>query len=116
MKSSLSLLIAAPLLLTGCVLELPGDFPDQAGICEQNTSLEGQRAASAAQFPQPVIEQILVNGFQQWSLSGSGSPVLRPGDKVTLVGTGFGGDYRVYQIFNSTSVVKTQPPRNFSNF
>ncbi|WP_320820979.1 hypothetical protein [Thalassolituus sp.] len=89
MKHSTSIL-ALPLLLSGCVLDLPGDFPEQDEVCEFDQAREDERATSAANFPTPQIQRLLVNGNERWSSGQSTAPQLVPGDEITLVGTGFG--------------------------
>lgn len=84
-------LLAVPLLLSGCITELPGEFPDQETLCTFDASREAQRAASAASFPQPEIQQLLVNGELRWSAGSANSAQLNAGDEVTLKGSGFGG-------------------------
>ena len=84
-------LLAVPLLLSGCITELPGEFPDQETLCTFDASREAQRAASAASFPQPEIQQLLVNGELRWSAGSANAAQLNAGDEVTLKGSGFGG-------------------------
>ncbi len=84
-------LLAVPLLLSGCITELPGEFPDQETLCTFDASREAQRAASAASFPQPEIQQLLVNGELRWSAGSANTAHLNAGDEVTLKGSGFGG-------------------------
>lgn len=84
-------LLAVPLLLSGCITELPGEFPDQETLCTFDASREAQRAASAASFPQPEIQQLLVNGELRWSAGSANNAQLNAGDEVTLKGSGFGG-------------------------
>ena len=84
-------LLAVPLLLSGCITELPGEFPDQETLCTFDASREAQRAASAASFPQPEIQQLLVNGQLRWNAGSANAPQLNAGDEVTLKGSGFGG-------------------------
>ena len=84
-------LLAVPLLLSGCITELPGEFPDQETLCTFDASREAQRATSAASFPQPEIQQLLVNGQLRWSAGSANAPQLNAGDEVTLKGSGFGG-------------------------
>jgi mono/diheme cytochrome c family protein len=84
-------LLAVPLLLSGCITELPGEFPDQETLCTFDASREAQRAASAASFPQPQIQQLLVNGELRWSAGSANTAQLNAGDEVTLKGSGFGG-------------------------
>lgn len=89
MKHSTSIL-ALPLLLSGCVLDLPGEFPEQDEVCEFDQAREDERAASAANFPTPQIQRLLVNGNERWSNGQSVAPQLVPGDEITLIGSGFG--------------------------
>ncbi|TVV43302.1 cytochrome c [Thalassolituus sp. C2-1] len=84
-------LLAVPLLLSGCITELPGEFPDQETLCTFDASREAQRAASVASFPQPEIQQLLVNGELRWSAGSANTAQLNAGDEVTLKGSGFGG-------------------------
>lgn len=66
-------------------------FPDQEVVCTFNTAREQQRAASAQNFGTPTVQQMLVNGALVWSAGASNpTPVLKPGDTVTLKGSGFG--------------------------
>jgi len=83
--------VALPVLLSGCIAESVGEFPDQEEICEADFSREFLRAVSAATFPDPVINTIKVNGTQVWSSAMPAViPTLRPGDTVVLLGTGLG--------------------------
>ena len=43
-----------------------GQFPDQEDLCQFDQQRENSRAASAAQFPNPVIFAISVNGTTVW--------------------------------------------------
>ena len=66
-------------------------FPKQDLICKFDANREKQRLASAKVFSQPVVQQMLVNDSVVWTSSRPGiRPVLKPGDKVTLTGSGFG--------------------------
>lgn len=65
-------------------------FPNQETLCSFDAAREQQRAASAQNFAQPVVQSMLVNGAQVWTAAGGGTPTLRPGDVVTLNGSGFG--------------------------
>ncbi|TAL22479.1 MAG: hypothetical protein EPO01_08950, partial [Aquabacterium sp.] len=65
-------------------------FPNQETLCSFDAAREHQRAASAQNFAQPVVQSMLVNGAQAWTAAGGGTPTLRPGDVVTLNGSGFG--------------------------
>lgn len=82
--------LGLPLLLSACITELPGEFPHQEDICTTDTAREQQRAASAASFPQPLIQTLQVNGNTAWTSDAGGTPLLTPGDEVTLTGSGFG--------------------------
>lgn len=66
------------------------NFPDQDVVCGFNGAREQQRAASAQNFAQPVVQQMLVNGALVWSAGSNATPTLKPGDTVTLKGSGFG--------------------------
>jgi len=75
-------------------------------VCTFNAAREQQRAASAQSFPAPVVQAMLVNGTQVWSaLSPNTTPLLHPGDVVTLKGSGFGAgpdiDFSKIMIGNS---------------
>lgn len=93
MKTKMRLgMLAAPLLLAGCLGDSAGEFPKQEKLCNFDAAREAVRAASAAYFPQPQVSEMLVNGNPVWSAGGNQPPaVLRPGDHVTLRGQGFGG-------------------------
>ena len=45
-------MIAAPLLLAGCLGESVGEFPKQEKLCDFDAAREAVRVASAAHFPQ----------------------------------------------------------------
>jgi hypothetical protein len=94
-----------PLLATGVAQAAPS-FPDQTKLCTSlNTTLEAQRAASAASFPTPVATKLLVNGVVAWTTGSSAVPTVHPGDTLTLIGSGFGGgpniDFSKIMIGNS---------------
>jgi cytochrome c553 len=80
-------------------------FPDQEVVCSFNAAREQQRAASAQNFAQPVVQQMLVNGALVWAAGSSAAPTLKPGDTVTLIGSGFGAgtdiDFSKIMIGNS---------------
>ncbi len=81
-------------------------FPNQTTVCTFDAAREQQRAASAQSFPAPVVQAMLVNGTQVWSaLSPNTTPLLHPGDVVTLKGSGFGAgpdiDFSKIMIGNS---------------
>lgn len=82
--------LALAAALTGCITELPGEFPHQEEICSTDSNREAQRLASASEFPQPVIDQLMVNGEVRWTATSGGTPLLTPGDIVTLSGSGLG--------------------------
>lgn len=82
------MLALGTLLLTGC--EKAGDFPDQELLCSTDTQREAERQASAANFPTPQINAILVNGTQQWQAGDAQAPQFTAGDIITLQGSGFG--------------------------
>ncbi|MBI5927508.1 MAG: c-type cytochrome [Aquabacterium sp.] len=66
-------------------------FPNQETICSFNAAREQQRAASAQNFGTPVVSQMLVNGALVWTAGANNvAPTLKPGDTVTLNGSGFG--------------------------
>jgi len=83
-----ALITLGALTAAGCITELPGEFPHQEEICSFDADREAQRAVSAANFPQPQIHELLVNGQQRWNAVNGGTPLLTPGDIVTLRGTG----------------------------
>ncbi|MCP5325488.1 MAG: hypothetical protein H7A09_04060 [Oceanospirillaceae bacterium] len=76
--------------LGGCIAELPGDFPEQDGLCTTDAQRESARALSAQNFPQPALQRLLRNGELIWQQGNSSVPQLNPGDIITLQGTGFG--------------------------
>ncbi len=69
-------------------------FPDQEKACADSfdAARESAREASAGSFPPPRITTVAVNGALAWSAGSvrDAAPTLRPGDVVTLTGTGFG--------------------------
>lgn len=81
------------------------NFPDQEVVCSFNGAREQQRAASAQNFAQPVVQQMLVNGALVWTAGSNATPTLKPGDTVTLKGSGFGAgtdiDFSKIMIGNS---------------
>lgn len=100
----LAALLAAPLLLAAC--EEAGDFPDQETACRFDGAREVTRAASAAAFPAPVVQSLLVNGTVAWTSATPASvPAIKPGDVITLRGSGFGSgadvDFAKIMIGNS---------------
>lgn len=80
-------------------------FPDQEVVCSFDASREQQRLASAQNFAQPVAQQMLVNGALVWTAGSNARPTLKPGDTVTLIGSGFGAgtdiDFSKIMIGNS---------------
>ena len=81
------------------------NFPDQEKICSFDSNREAARTASAANFPQPVATELLVNGISQWKAATGGTPSIKPGDIITLKGSGFGAgpdtDFSKIMIGNS---------------
>lgn len=69
-----------------------GTFPKQEDICNFDAVRENARTQSAAAFPAPVISTLAVNGVVAWNAASppSTAPVIKPGDEIRLVGTGFG--------------------------
>lgn len=59
--------LLVPLFITAC--EEAGDFPDQETACTFDGNREAARAASAAAFPAPVVDTLLVNGTVAWTSS-----------------------------------------------
>lgn len=104
--SSVLGVITAVAIPCGPALAKAPTFPDQESVCSFNATRELQRSASAASFPAPVVQSLLVNGVQAWSSSSPAAvPMLSPGDTVTLIGSGFGSgtdiDYSKIMIGNS---------------
>lgn len=96
----------APLAaMLASVAQAAPSFPDQELVCNFNAAREQQRLSSAQQFAQPVVRQMLVNGAQVWVAGSAARPTVRPGDLVTLKGTGFGAgtdtDFSKVMIGNS---------------
>ncbi|RZL01459.1 MAG: hypothetical protein EOP36_11575 [Rubrivivax sp.] len=93
--------------LAACVpfCQAAPQFPDQELVCSFNAAREQQRAASAQNFAQPVAQQMLVNGALVWTAGSTATPALKPGDTVTLIGSGFGAgtdiDFSKIMIGNS---------------
>lgn len=97
-------LLLVPLLISAC--EDMGSFPDQENVCTFDSARESARAASAASFPAPVIQTLLVNGTVAWtSATPTSVPAIKPGDTITLRGSGFGNgtdiDFAKIMIGNS---------------
>ena len=89
----------------GATLAAP-TYPNQEVVCGFNAEREQQRLASAARFAQPVVQQMKVNGALVWTAGGANPrPTLRPGDVVTVLGSGFGAgtdiDFSKIMIGNS---------------
>ena len=82
--------LAAQAALLASVQAAPA-FPNQETVCSFNAAREQQRAASAQNFGTPTVSQMLVNGALVWTAGAANTtPVLKPGDTVTLKGSGFG--------------------------
>ena len=102
-------LLCVPLCLAAVasgICEAAPSFPNQSTVCTFNAAREQQRAASAQSFPAPVVQAVLVNGIQVWSAqSPNTTPLLHPGDVITLEGSGFGAgpdiDFSKIMIGNS---------------
>ena len=65
-------------------------FPDADTACKFDALREVARAASAQNFPQPVVTTMLVNGTTAWTAGSTAVPTIKPGDTITLRGSGFG--------------------------
>ncbi|MHC5109622.1 MAG: hypothetical protein ACYTHJ_07065 [Planctomycetota bacterium] len=91
--------VQIPLILlaafAGCGDTFPIEFPDPEQVCVFDADLEAERALSSAQIATPSIDIIRVNGTAVWSSGRSQVLVLRPGDEVTLQGTGLGAGTNV---------------------
>lgn len=81
---------AAAALLAASLAQAAPTYPNQEVVCAFNSAREQQRQASAANFAQPVVQQMKVNGAVVWTAGSSAKPVLKPGDVVALSGSGFG--------------------------
>ena len=97
------LVLVAPL---GASQAATPTYPDQETVCSFNAAREQQRAASSQQFAQPMVQQMWVNGTVVWTSGGNqAAPVIKPGDVVTLTGSGFGAgtdiDFSKVMIGNS---------------
>jgi mono/diheme cytochrome c family protein len=77
----------------------------QDRICKVDVAREKQRQASSMSSPNPVIDQIAVDGQAVWHAGDAKRPVLKPGQTVTLSGHGFGSgvdiDFSKIMIGNS---------------
>ncbi len=82
-----------------------GDEACQERYCSFDQARENARTASAASTASPVITAIDVNGVRRWSTGQATGPTIRPGDRVALIGTGFGAgvntDFAKIMIGNS---------------
>lgn len=97
--------LAVSMLCSASAMAAP-TYPNQETVCGFNAAREQQRTASAQLFGQPVVQQMLVNGALVWTAGGAqAAPTLRPGDIVTLRGSGFGAgtdvDFSKIMIGNS---------------
>lgn len=81
---------AAALMASTLAQAATPTYPNQEVVCAFNSAREQQRLASAANFAQPVVQQMKVNGAVVWTAGSSAKPTLKPGDVVTLSGSGFG--------------------------
>jgi len=65
----------------------------------------GATGRLGGRFPQPVASRLLVNGVVAWTAGSTAAAALKPGDTVTLQGTGFGAgpdiDFSKIMIGNS---------------
>lgn len=77
------------LILPGWSLAAPS-FPEQEKVCNYDATREFKRTLSAMSFPTPVASSMLVNGVQAWAAGSTAVPTIKPGDTITLRGTGFG--------------------------
>jgi hypothetical protein len=80
---------AVPCAATGAACSLDA-LACQDRICSVDTAREAARAASAAQRPNPVIQQLSVGGAVVWTAGDAQAPTLSPGQVVTVSGSGFG--------------------------
>ncbi|WP_423789795.1 hypothetical protein [Leptospira perolatii] len=100
----------------GCPLGIFTGFPNQEEVCNFDPNRESLRSASAANFPEPKIDSISVNGTLVWqAVTPPGTtplptPTLSPGQIVTLTGSGLGNgpdiDYTKIMIGN-TRILET---------
>ena len=81
--------LSALLALPGLGLAAPS-FPEQEKVCNYDATREFKRALSAISFPTPIASSMLVNGVQVWTAGSTAVPTIKPGDTITLRGTGFG--------------------------
>ncbi|WP_058086932.1 hypothetical protein [Aquabacterium parvum] len=98
-------LAALATLMAATLAQAAPTYPNQEVVCAFNSAREQQRLASAANFAQPVVQQMKVNGAVVWTAGSSAKPTLKPGDVVTLSGSGFGAgtdiDFSKIMIGNS---------------
>ncbi|MCC2637536.1 MAG: hypothetical protein K0Q68_1255 [Moraxellaceae bacterium] len=87
------------------VAQAAPSFPEQEKVCSYDAGREVMRSLSALNFPAPVVNSMLVNGALAWTAGGTAAPVIRPGDTITLRGSGFGNgpdvDFSKVMIGNS---------------
>ncbi len=88
--SQLRALLLSSTLLSGCILELPGEFPHQEELCDFDPQREAQRLQSAQNRQPPLIEQIWINDQLSWTPLSPTAPTFKPGDHIRLVGQDFG--------------------------
>ena len=102
-KKAYTMILSA--LLVGCTLGTFTAWPEQESICKFDSAREAQRAASAASFPDPQITAIDIDGVQSWTSGSPTVPLFKPGQTITLKGTGFGAgpdiDYTKIMIGNT---------------
>lgn len=87
--------LAGTAILTGCLGGTATEFPHQEDICTTNTNREARRVQSAQNFPQPVVDRMLVNGMQVWVAGQTQAPTINAGDEIELQGSGFGRGTRI---------------------
>lgn len=94
-----------PLLLAPGLAGAAPSFPDQEQVCSYDAGREVQRGASALNFPAPSATSMLVNGALVWTAGSTAVPTVKPGDTITLRGSGFGAgpdiDFSKIMIGNS---------------
>lgn len=72
-----------------------GDEACQERYCGVDQNRETQRLTSAASEASPVITAVDVNGVRAWTTGQATGPTIRPGDRVALIGTGFGAGFDI---------------------
>ena len=106
-----ALAVVATLMATTLAQAAAPTYPNQEVVCAFNSAREQQRQASAANFAQPVVQQMKVNGAVVWTAGSSAKPTLKPGDVVTLSGSGFGAgtdiDFSKIMVGNSRVLENT---------